>query len=88
MFARIIYILPVPYLHILNKAIALLFFNLVHLNQYHCLSFVLTYLLTVSGHDGCFQGSLFDLNLKIVDAFFAFQEEFTGGVLTSTTVNT
>jgi len=45
-------------------------------------------LLTVAGLGGGPQVSLFDSNLNIVDAFFAFQENFIGGVLTSTTVNT
>ena len=46
------------------------------------------YLLTAAGPGGGPQVSLFDSNLNIVDAFFAFQENFTGGVLASTTVNT
>jgi len=45
------------------------------------------YLLTAAGPGGGPQVSLFDSNLNIVDAFFAFQENFTGGVLASTTVN-
>ena len=45
------------------------------------------YLLTAAGPGGGPQVSLFNSNLNIVDAFFAFQENFTGGVLASTTVN-
>lgn len=45
------------------------------------------YLLVAAGPGGGPQVSLFDSNLNIVDAFFAFQENFTGGVLASTTVN-
>ncbi|MFM7097108.1 MAG: beta strand repeat-containing protein [Gemmataceae bacterium] len=46
------------------------------------------YLLVAAGPGGGPQVSLFDSNLNIVDAFFAFPENFTGGVLASTTVNT
>lgn len=45
------------------------------------------YLLAAAGPGGGPQVSIFNENLNIVDAFFAFQQNFTGGVLASTTVN-
>ena len=44
-------------------------------------------LVTLLGPGGGPQVSIFNGNLNLVDAFFAFPQNFTGGVLASTTVN-
>jgi hypothetical protein len=56
-------------------------------NQTGNTSVAQNYLIAAAGPGGGPQVSIFNGNLNLVDAFFAFPQNFTGGVLASTTVN-
>lgn len=56
-------------------------------NQTGNTSVAQNFLIAAAGPGGGPQVSIFNGNLNLVDAFFAFPQNFTGGVLSSTTVN-
>jgi len=56
-------------------------------NQTGNTSVAQNFLIAAAGPGGGPQVSIFNGNLNLVDAFFAFPQNFTGGVLASTTVN-